>query len=72
MSKKPAPKKKPTPKEKPAAAPRTRKAKAKKVSNARFVCKDCNANDKGGYFTAPNEKGVKCPHCSSTSVKLLG
>jgi len=53
----------------------SRKVKAKKatkVANARFVCRDCNSSGKGGYFTAAGEKGAKCPHCSSTNVKLLG
>lgn len=54
------------------ARARTRKAKAKKVANVRFVCKDCNSKGKGGYFTAADEKGVKCPHCKSTNVKSLG
>ncbi len=59
-------------KKKPATARRTRKPKEKKIVSARFVCKECNAGGKGGYFTAPNEDGVKCPHCSSSGVKLLG
>ncbi len=49
-----------------------RKAKPKKIILARFVCTDCNSDGKGGYFTAASEKSMKCPYCSSSSVKLLG
>jgi rubrerythrin len=54
------------------AKPRARKGKKKKVANVRFVCRDCNASGKGGYFTGADEKGMKCPHCGSANVKLLG
>ena len=60
------------PKAKAPAKAKSRKAKAKKVANARFVCRDCNSSGKGGYFTAPGEKGTKCPHCGSVNVRLLG
>ncbi|MCS7386589.1 MAG: hypothetical protein NDF55_07665 [archaeon GB-1867-005] len=44
------------------------------MGKVRYVCKDCNANKKGGYFSvdSSNLKNVSCPYCGSKNVKRLG
>ena len=41
----------------------------------RAVCKVCKKRKKGGYFSVTEEeikKGLKCPYCGSTKIKILG